>query len=161
MVNKVKHTFEFDIPKQEALGCVYTWLGNKGRFRSDRDKKMPVSSDGSSDERSNAVDFDMSPYSFDNILNTPDREEIDKELSGKKTEVLVNTVVSHPDSMKDTILESLTGMLRLRERELLKSLTLCQSLRKSTTAESLTPPSRYEKESNQSSRLSIIKTMAN
>ena len=24
LVNKVKHTFEFDIPKQEALGCVYT-----------------------------------------------------------------------------------------------------------------------------------------
>ena len=25
MLNNVKHTFEFYFPKQETLGCVYTW----------------------------------------------------------------------------------------------------------------------------------------
>ena len=74
-----------------------------------------MSLDDSSDEGSDAVDFNMSLYNFDNLLGAPDREEIEKELSGKKTGVLVNIVVSHPNSMKDTILESSTRMLRLRE----------------------------------------------
>ena len=78
---------------------------------------MTVSLDDSSDKVSDAVDFDTSLYSFDNLLDTPDREEFGKEFSGKKTEVLVIIVVSHPNSIKDTILESSMRILRLRERE--------------------------------------------
>ena len=100
-----------------------------------------MSLDDSSDEGSDAVDFNMSLYNFDNLLGAPDREEIEKELSGKKTGVLVNIVVSHPNSMKDTILESSTRMLRLRERVTQKSDALSKLTTVNDDGESYTPGS--------------------
>ena len=102
---------------------------------------MSFSLGNSSDEGANEEDFDMSPYSFDDLLDTPDREEIEKELSGKKTEVLVNIVVSHPNSMKDTILDHSTRMLRLRERVTQKSDALSKLTTVNDDGESYVPGS--------------------
>ena len=120
---------------------------------------MIHSSGNSSDEGANEEDFDMSPYSFDSLLDTPDREEIEKELSGKKTEVLVNIVVSHPNSMKDTILDHSTRMLRLRERVTQKSDALSKLTTVNNDGESYVPGSLWIK--IQSKLQAIIKTMTN
>ena len=44
-LNKVKHTFEFDIPKQEALGCVCTYrvMTNSPTFPEGPTKKIALS----------------------------------------------------------------------------------------------------------------------
>ena len=63
-----------------------------------RPRKKISSLNDSSDEGATEEDFDMSPYSFDELLDTPNHEEIEKEFSRKKTEVLVNIIVSHPNS---------------------------------------------------------------
>ena len=78
---------------------------------------MTLFLNNSCDEGSNEEDFDVGPYSFDDLLDTSKRKETKKKLSRKRKEVLVHIVVSHPNSMKDTTLDHLTRMLRLRERE--------------------------------------------
>ena len=107
---------------------------------------MTLSLDDSNDEGSNdGGEFDMSPFSFDDLLDTPDCEEIKKELSGTKTEVLVNIVVSHPDSMKDTILDHSKRMLRLRERISQKSDALSKLETTDDDGESYVPGSLRKK----------------
>ena len=64
------------------------YVEDNGRFRNDHEK-MILSLNDSSDEGANEEDFEMSPYSFNDLLDTPNREDTEKEFPGKKTEVLV------------------------------------------------------------------------
>ena len=42
--------------------------------------------------------FNMDAYAFDDLLDTPNCEDIEKELAGKLTEVLATIIASHPNS---------------------------------------------------------------
>ena len=53
---------------------------------------------------------------FCDLLDTPNLDEVRKELEGKKTESLSSIVVSHPASMKDTIVGQATKMLDRYEK---------------------------------------------
>jgi len=53
---------------------------------------------------------------FCDLLDTPNLDEVRKELEGKKTESLSSIVASHPASMKDTILGQATKMLDKYEK---------------------------------------------
>ena len=55
--------------------------------------------------------YDMDGYVFDNLLDTPNCEEATKELSGKKTKVLVPIIALHPKSIKGIILNHAKGMI--------------------------------------------------
>ena len=83
----------------------------------------------------------MDQYTFDDLLDTPNRKDIEKELAGKLTEVLVPIIVSHPDSMKDVILDYTKRMLGKKEIITQKSEALLKLDSKNDDGESYVPGS--------------------
>ena len=60
------------------------------------------------------MELNMGNYAWNPLLNTQNQEEIKKELSGKKIEILTLITVSHAKSMKENILGSANKMLYKR-----------------------------------------------
>ena len=66
-----------------------------------------------SDKNKDIMELNMGNYAWNPLLNTQ-KEEIKKELSGKKIEILTLITVSHAKSMKENILGSANKMLYKR-----------------------------------------------
>ena len=80
-------------------------------------------------------------FKFRPLLDTPNLEDIEKELKGKKLEVLTSTIASHPASMKDNILENAERMLGRRDTISQKTEALEKLDSKTSDGESYIPGS--------------------